>query len=890
MGNVKQDTHPLMPGIRCSGLNDPNWPRTLHDSQITGFSPLNCSMAETPSILAEIDVGGDWDWVESVVVAGESMLLICDGRLRLVTLAGEIRWESPVKGTLHYVGDLSGSGEISLLVSDGPRLSQLDILNGRLIWSMAFDPPHVQLRISVGNILSGLPGLEAAVFLAYGDEGFLYHFPTHGEPEVVWQRPVVLPDEWQERFDHGCDIKLDLSVPGEPVIWNIRHHRCRCFDARTGEIVSILVYRIGDQHLRNYGPWDFAHDSDGSPLIAVVSENVQKHVHAIRLRRDRDCELAWSHYYGEQYAVPGVAVEHLCIADIDGDGATEIVYNVRDPALDYRSFVRVRSVSCGTVKGEIHDAWCGGVGPDNTLLVFSAPEGSTPNSGDVTVYSLDASGAWSRLAELPRVQIPGGGVVADHLILRQSERCDSESLVQYQLVGDSLPEVGRIRCPWLSTAARCECLVSDGKGVILSDDTEGALSLHTFSGRFLCRVPLSGGLPPSLSASDMVGDGRAVLIAATAGHRVRLFSHKEAGQFEETANYEFLGTRSRHSPEIFDLLGDGSSCLIAPGSDRDGDICVRAWHAGTGSLLWETSLGISTAQEGQAVSWIAGKLLPNARSGIAISLNNNLRNIEGTFLLDGISGNIMWRRGDYWRENQVRPFLSHGLPTLYDFDEDGLDEITIDMLSYMALVRGSDGAFTFLNHTRNLGAEGALYAGDLYNSYVPVFLNETDARPHWFVPVGGFGSFGLMRPDPRQGIWREDPGYDIPEKIGLVDVDGDGSVEVGYSLKNHVTFYCRDLFSGKHKWQIELPEIPVGPVLTCDVDGDGRGEFLVDRWCIGTDQYGIGEIRWESPVPLGWAAIADIDGDGIGEIACPGRGRIVILKGNAIPNDGLRDE
>ena len=617
---------------------------------------------------------------------------------------------------------------------------------------------------------------------------------------------------------------------------------------------------------------------------------MQKHVHAIRLRRDGDCELAWSHYYGEQYEVPGVAVEHLCIADVDGDGATEIVYNVRDPALDYRSFVRVRSVSCGTVKAEIHDAWCGGMGPDNTLLVFSAPEGSTPNSGNVTVYRLGASGAWNILAELPRIRIPEAHAEADHFILRQSEIDDSESLVQYDMKDDNLLEAGRKHCPWLSTAARCECLVSNGNGIILSHDAAGALSLHAFSGKYLCRVPISGGLPPSLSASDIEGDGRAVLIAATAGHRVRLFSHEESGRFVETANYEFLGTRSRHSPEIFDLLGDGSSCLIAPGSNRDGDICVRAWHAGTGSLLWETSLGISTAQDGQAVAWIAGKLLKDARSAIAISLNNNLRNIEGTFLLDGISGNVIWHRGDFWRENQVRPFLSNGLPSLYDFDGDGLDEITIDMLSYMAMVRGSDGAFTFLNHTSNLGAEGALYAGDLYNSFVPIFLDDTDTRPHWFVPVGGYGSFGLMRPDPRLGVWREDPGYDIPEKIGLVDVDADGELEVGYSLKNHSMFHCRDLSSGNHKWQIDLPGIPVGPVLTCDVDGDGKGEFLVDRWCIGTDQCGVGEIRWESPVPFGWAAIADIDGDGIGEIACPNRGRIVILKGNGIRDGGCSGE
>ena len=62
------------------------------------------------------------------------------------------------------------------------------------------------------------------------------------------------------------------------------------------------------------------------------------------------------------------------------------------------------------------------------------------------------------------------------------------------------------------------------------------------------------------------------------------------------------------------------------------------------------------------------------------------------------------------------------------------------------------------------------------------------------------------------------------------------------------------------------------------MDGDGKGEFLVGRWCIGTDAGGRGEVRWEAPVPLGWAVIADLDGDGRGEIACAGPGRVWVLK------------
>ena len=41
-------THPLMPGIRCAEINCTDWPRTLHDKQLTGFSPLALGMSRAP--------------------------------------------------------------------------------------------------------------------------------------------------------------------------------------------------------------------------------------------------------------------------------------------------------------------------------------------------------------------------------------------------------------------------------------------------------------------------------------------------------------------------------------------------------------------------------------------------------------------------------------------------------------------------------------------------------------------------------------------------------------------------------------------------------------------------------------------------------------------------
>lgn len=341
-------THPLMPGVRCAGLWDTNWPRTLHDEQITGFSPLVCGMEKAPRVWATVEVGGELNWVREVTGGdGETWLLVDDGRLRRVGLDGKVRWTSAESGSPVFCGDLRGNGRDYILLSRGPRLALIDAESGEIEWERRFEPPHAQVRPAVGNVLPERPGLEVAIFLAYDDKGCLLHFPPQGEPQVVWERIVVAPDEWPERADHGCSIQLDLSLPGEPLIWNVRHHRCRGFDARTGEIISSLVYEIGGGQRRNYGPWSFGWGAGGRPLICVVAEQIQTHVHAIGLRRRGGNELAWQHYYGEVYVAPGVVVRRVAVADVDGDGETEIVYNVRDPERGFRSLPKGRAVNRG---------------------------------------------------------------------------------------------------------------------------------------------------------------------------------------------------------------------------------------------------------------------------------------------------------------------------------------------------------------------------------------------------------------------------------------------------------------------------------------------------------------------------------------------------------------
>jgi hypothetical protein len=48
-----------------------------------------------------------------------------------------------------------------------------------------------------------------------------------------------------------------------------------------------------------------------------------------------------------------------------------------------------------------------------------------------------------------------------------------------------------------------------------------------------------------------------------------------------------------------------------------------------------------------------------------------------------------------------------------------------------------------------------------------------------------------------------------------------------YAAAHDPTFKCRNLWTGEIKWQLTLPTPIYGPVLTADVDGDGKGDLAV---------------------------------------------------------------
>jgi hypothetical protein len=322
---------------------------------------------------------------------------------------------------------------------------------------------------------------------------------------------------------------------------------------------------------------------------------------------------------------------------------------------------------------------------------------------------------------------------------------------------------------------------------------------------------------------------------------------------------------------LADLAGDGRLSVVM-GTRGPGD-CARLTvrSLAEGRALWSRDFeefpGTPPPWNVPGLMyWQGGTFRDPRRMDVLIQM----RRVGGeSALLDGRSGNILWRRA------KGRPGRDFGRDwmAMLDFDEDGREDVLNLYPDMFCVARGRDGELLVAEESVKYVGQYAYYANMIVADFLgngrPQVLYLHDAVTALLTAQG-------------ERIWKIDHPYpaDWRKPAGFGDVDGDGRLDLlfpGAMGSEGREFQCREAATGALKWRLPLPDEPFTFPAVADINGDGRDEclFTIDKtlYAVGgakaagplaTD----GALLWKLDLPdrAGPVTIADVTGTGVARL------------------------
>lgn len=694
---------------------------------------------------------------------------------------------------------------------------------------------------------------------------------------------------WQQQADHGVTTLIE---PDGSAIWNLRHHTINQFESKTGRLVRRVEFQSGGQIRRNYGPSLLGTSADGQPLLVATSQFVQHHLNVFTRSLDKPPVQRLDRWLGEVYVTHGVWSQFPASGqgDVDGDGGLDVVYSLRTAEPNSHT----RTVACDLGSGRertLDDTWLVGLvdldgDGRKEIFAYDDPKANMPPWGTLGVYRFDAGGQLKLIGRYPETELmlrPLAAIEQPSWAAWGTSHWETPAAVELAANGRAvflrdrrtrsvrqltLREGKLVESPAPKVLADAEIIAAgrfapEGPASFVLELPSGHAALAGPDGQVRCELPLCGGPVPEVTAADLAGDGHCQLAIRTPTGQAQIVSVAPDGKptFGWSSPlgpiYQLLQT----ALPLRDLDGDGRTDVVTTGTTPDGYFSIRLL-SGKGKVIWETPLPMPAS--GTVTRTIVGDFFGPGRAGVFVSAEQEQAQ-ENSHMLDGRTGRIVWSGELQKTPSGVRACNPLGIPTAVDIDGDGAEDLVLDYRDFGAILRGTDGSFLLPLQQMPSVPKGWCLA---YNSFIPIH-RPSDGALHLLVP-SGHGGVGLLGVDMKTEVWTHKPYYDTPTRMAMIDVDGDGRVDVGYEEARDGWFVCRDLWSGQQKWRVKLDGRGYGPAISADFDGDGRGEFLIGNLCIGTGPDGKGMIRWRTPVaPSGWPLVADVDGDKIGELILP---------------------
>jgi outer membrane protein assembly factor BamB len=860
----------LLTGSQLCLAQKADWPQPRHDRQLTGIQPAAGDIKAAPSVLGEIELERAqpaWIDVKMGPNRPDRRLTIIAGELRAYDTRGRLIWATHPRGInfsqIVAAGDLSDDGHIQIALTAG-RSAQpygaamlVSADDGSIIWRYDVEPMSYSWNLYVfdhagtGGKASGPKQLFVVMQGYPPDEKNGYcvlfaHTPgknqTQGGDGGWYQK-------WRYDFSqYTCfpDVsQVDLSGAGfYDDIPIITHSRLWLMDRRDGTVKQFLEWDTSPANHRSYGLNQFVDLNGDGRLDFLCLGYFAKH-YEVLLNKDGKFTETWHYGWDDSVTTSNIGLTWPLppYGDMDGNGKMDVVVSVFNADGKHKWEIRVHDAVTGkliyTMPGMIAARLVDvdGDGAPEILADRSDEGADAGNSGDYTIHH------------------PTGAVLLKVIDGRLQPVWEDKAAVAIREKPDSVRgkdmSLARIR-----VGQEVRILQPGAHGTITSqrDPTGVAPAANP--------APAPG--EPELLAADFFGEGRNQLLVYRGG--TATIWRWKGDHFESAGQYP-----SSCLPVISDLNGDGKLDLVlANVSAQHQPRYTAITPALKDKVLWDVTLPPPAHAGMPAVRLAymrAGKFTGRQQDDVYIWAATPFMR---SAVLRGDTGALVWDKYEssvaerYWGP-------SMNLASVCDFNGDGKDDLIFTNPDQYCVADGPTGDPLLgpLNQQK-IFSQSSL---GLYT--MPVLLGEAAEKIVCLVGGHYFQAALSLHAKP---MW-----YKLPP-TGAARCANEGFINIGSSEKpqwlmgfgrQNGKFACVNVSDGSLRWEFDTGG-SCSDVVGCDIDGDGRPEFI-----FGTSHgtiYALGDdaekprIVWkiETGVEESAPILADMNGDGKPEVIFAG--------------------
>jgi outer membrane protein assembly factor BamB len=862
--------------------------------------------------------------------------------------SGAVVWKSQSYGinAVGAVEDLDGDGNLEIVCSSGYDVIVLAAESGLLLMKHYVGFP-LSAGTQASTLLChrfdrNARGMHLIAPLMSAKEVLVFDF-RNGKRQGVLAHTL-----WMDDAFHPTVAAADMDNDGVDELVVSKLCGLYVFNVLNGTLTRSVRWTSNGERHRNYGLLQLIDiDGDGSREVVIVAERVARHMAVIDNDGRGNLTPLWDRFVEFIYPNDTTELRHTgnSVQDVDGDGKPELVVSLFNARSDGRWWLEILDPVTGGLKLEKPDRYLWGVQDVNgdglaEILVTSEHLRNPVPFSTVEIVSLKglkSSVLWScdnaRFAgrglrpsgwksNFRPVQFghdetwiepsDGGATLFLFTLAPDQTRSLTEVTWEHGEVSTHATQLGSTGEFILSTLAdvdgdgESECIVSENNGRIMvvrarkGVQAEWAvgfrLQLEGFSAARPGPIPVVYRArrehPPLICVPDNTNRLHQLQVDRSRNGVIKRWTRKARGWMGYDNCFHTAYVRDVDEdgePEVMAVNSERGACSELLALSPDGAV-KRSWVFSEVPSPAPTRIGL---YEWVVVSGNDGVTI------VASSYASYSMNSEETVAVN--SENLrLWHRGQYgegeWGRG-VGPWSASSVlqrpgerPQILFLAKDHLCRLDAETGNWIrdpwilwratnSVMDQPDWDFT-KERQADFGSEK-----DPFTAYgSPLLIDLDNDGKEEILIAGCFGGFGALRDDYSVIWWKRAPFTDMMLRLpGLADVYGDGRLCIGLCHANG-NFSCLDGATGEELWSLDLHST-TSDIVTCDIDGDGKEEFIAGTTdgrliAIGIDPSGRGMIRWSVSIgfALGNPIVADVDGDGFCEILfVSGDGRLVCL-------------